>query len=107
LGQKQGGTVKIARGFILAGVLLAAIGPAAPASSAQETATETRSASGTVTDFAPAKRRLEIKTANGPMAFTWNSETRFNGTVSPGARVVIRYTISDGQNVARTIGVSR
>jgi hypothetical protein len=100
--------VKRAGCWILAAVVALAAAPAARTARAQETASETKSVSGTVTDFVAASKKIEIKTAEGSsMTFVWNSETRFNGVVSAGARVVVRYTTSGGQNLARTIGVAR
>jgi len=40
--------------------------------------------------------------------FAWTADTKINGTLTPGARVTIRYTtLPDGQNLAHQISVSR
>jgi hypothetical protein len=40
--------------------------------------------------------------------FLWTADTKISGTLAPGAKVTIRYTtLSDGQNLAHQISVSR
>ena len=69
----------------------------------------TQSVSGTVTRLEAADRTVFVSVGNGQeMRFTWTAETRFNGTLSQGARVTIRYTAQeDGQNLAHQISVGR
>jgi len=40
--------------------------------------------------------------------FVWTADTKINGTLSPGAKVTVRYTtLPDGQNLAHQISVAR
>ena len=67
------------------------------------------SAGGTVTKLRAAERTVVVALADGStMAFVWNAETRINGTLTPGARVTLRYTPqTDGRNLANQISVVR
>ncbi len=66
-------------------------------------------ASGTISKLRAAERTVTVTLASGSeMRFVWNADTRINGTLSPGAKVTIRYTPQpDGQNLAYQISVVR
>jgi hypothetical protein len=68
-----------------------------------------QSVSGTVTRLQAADHAVFVSLANGQeMRFFWTAETRFNGTLSQGAKVTIRYTAQqDGQNLAHQISVGK
>ena len=67
------------------------------------------SITGTVTKLEAANHAVFVSTGNGQeIRFIWTAETRFNGTLSQGAKVTIRYTAQeDGQNLAHQISVGR
>ncbi|MGH9316766.1 MAG: hypothetical protein ACRD1P_06650 [Thermoanaerobaculia bacterium] len=67
------------------------------------------SASGTVSKLQAAERTVAVALADGSeMVFLWNAETRINGTLTPGAKVTVRYTPqTDGRNLANQISVGR
>jgi hypothetical protein len=70
---------------------------------------KTLSATGTVTRIEAADRTVYVSIGNGQeVRFTWTSETRFNGALSQGAKVTIRYSAQpDGQNLAHQISVAK
>jgi hypothetical protein len=72
-------------------------------------AEKTLTASGTVSKLDAAQRTVVVAVTDGAeTTFAWTADTKINGTLAPGARVTIRYTIlPDGQNLAHQISVSR
>ncbi|HSS43920.1 MAG TPA: hypothetical protein VLO07_01165 [Thermoanaerobaculia bacterium] len=66
-------------------------------------------ASGTVSKLQAAERTVAMALADGSkMVFVWDAETRINGTLTPGAKVTVRYTPqADGKNLANQISVVR
>lgn len=86
---------------LLAGWVLAGAAPA-PAS-------RTASAVGVVTEYSASTRSFAIQPEEGrPLKLNWTNDTKFNGVVTRGAKVTVRYTVgADGQAVARTVGVVR
>jgi hypothetical protein len=70
---------------------------------------KTQTAAGSVTRVEAAERTVHVALSDGPeTAFAWNAETRINGTLTPGARVTIRYSVQpNGQNLAHQISVAR
>ena len=89
-----------AAGAGLAFVLVAGIAVAAE---------KTLTAAGTVSKLDAAERTIVVAVADGPETkFVWSADTKINGTLAPGARVTVRYTIlPDGQNLAHQISVAR
>ena len=89
-----------AAGAGLAFVLVAGIAVAAE---------KTLTAAGTVSKLDAAERTIVVAVAHGPETkFVWSADTKINGTLAPGARVTVRYTIlPDGQNLAHQISVAR
>ena len=72
-------------------------------------ADRTLSASGTIVRLDARARTLSVAVAEGVVTdFVWTPDTKIAGTLTPGARVTLRYTAgSDGKNVALQINVSR
>jgi hypothetical protein len=72
-------------------------------------AEKTMTASGTVSRLDAAQRTVVVAVTDGAeTTFAWTSDTKINGTLSPGAKVTIRYTVlPDGQNLAHQISVAR
>jgi hypothetical protein len=70
---------------------------------------KTSSVTGTVTRLQATDHTVFVSTGNGQETrFIWTAETRFNGTLSQGAKVTIRYTTQqDGQNLAHQISVGK
>ena len=70
---------------------------------------KTQSVTGTVTRLQAADHAVFVSVGNGQeLRFIWTAETRFNGTLSQGAKVTIRYTAQqDGQNLAHQISVGK
>ncbi|HSP93480.1 MAG TPA: hypothetical protein VLU06_02940 [Thermoanaerobaculia bacterium] len=70
---------------------------------------KTSTATGNVAKVNAAERTVTVNLADGTETrFLWTSDTKINGTLAPGAKVTIRYTtLSDGQNLAHQISVSR
>ena len=62
---------------------------------------------GVVKEYSAANRTFSVEDEKGRTTrFVWKKETKFNGVVSTGARVTVRYTEqSDGRNLAQTVGV--
>ena len=69
----------------------------------------TATASGTVVKIDAQTRTVVVALADGPeTTFRWTDDTKITGTLSPGARVTVRYTAGDdGKNLALQITVSR
>jgi hypothetical protein len=88
-----------------AGAALAFVLVAGDAIAAEKTLT----AAGTVSKLDAAERTIVVAVADGPETkFVWSADTKINGTLAPGARVTVRYTIlPDGQNLAHQISVAR
>ena len=88
-----------------AGATLAFVLVAGNAVAAEKTLT----AAGTVSKLDAAERTIVVAVADGPETkFVWSADTKINGTLAPGARVTVRYTIlPDGQNLAHQISVAR
>jgi hypothetical protein len=67
-----------------------------------------QTASGNVSRLDAAARTVVVTVSGQDMRFVWNSETKINGVLAPGARVTIRYSSpSEGENVAHQISVAR
>ena len=88
-----------------AGAALALVLVAGNAVAAEKTLT----AAGTVSKLDAAERTIVVAVADGPETkFVWSADTKINGTLAPGARVTVRYTVlPDGQNLAHQISVAR
>ncbi len=80
--------------------LLLAVGIAPAAEKAQNSV-------GVVKEYSAADRTFSVEDDNGrTVRFVWGKGTKFNGVVSAGARVTVRYTEQgDGRNLAQTVGV--
>lgn len=89
----------------VAAVALSVVLAAGNAAAAEKTLT----ASGTVSKLDAAQRTVVVAVADGAeTTFAWTADTKINGTLSPGARVTIRFTVlPDGQNLAHQISVAR
>ncbi len=74
-----------------------------------EAAEPARTVIGTVARVQASARTVVVTVADGTEStFVWNDETKISGTLSPGARVTVRYTPGvDGTNVAQQITVAR
>ncbi len=70
---------------------------------------KTSTATGNVTKLNAAERTVTVAVAGGSETrFLWTADTKINGTLAPGAKVTVRYTtLTDGQNLAHQISVSR
>ena len=94
-------------GFLLAtaAAALALVLVAGNATAAEKTSTAT----GTVSKLDAAQHTVVVAVSDGPETrFVWSAETKINGTLSPGAKVTVRYTtLPDGQNLAHQISVAR
>jgi hypothetical protein len=87
---------------ILAFAVLLGAGAAALAADRNLTAT------GTVTRLDAERQTLVVKVGADEVTFIWNSDTRINGVLAPGARVTVRYAPqSDGRNLAFQISVGK
>jgi hypothetical protein len=86
---------------VIAAVLSLAVAGAVFA--AEKTVTVT----GVVDSYSAATHAFSVKTDAGEtLSLVWTKETKFNGVVSQGARVTVRFTPrTDGPNVAQTVGV--
>lgn len=62
---------------------------------------------GIVKEYSAASHAFSVEDENGrTVQFVWAKETKFNGVVSAGAKVTVRYTEQgDGRNLAQTVGV--
>ncbi|MFY9549639.1 MAG: hypothetical protein WAU32_00690 [Thermoanaerobaculia bacterium] len=92
---------------LLVALAAACLAPAAAASPADKAQTVT----GTVTKVQASQRTVTVALSDGAEAvFTWNPETKINGTLTPGARVTVRYqpgAEASGPNLALQITVAR
>ena len=72
-------------------------------------AEKTLTATGTVSKLDAAQRSVVVAVSDGAETrFVWSADTKINGTLSPGAKVTVRYTVlPDGQNLAHQISVAR
>jgi hypothetical protein len=72
-------------------------------------AEKTLTAMGTVSKLDAAQHTVVVAVAEGSeTTFVWSADTKINGTLSPGAKVTVRYTtLPDGQNLAHQISVAR
>jgi len=87
---------------VLAFALL--LGTAAAAFAADRNLTAT----GTITRLDAEHQTLVVKVGSDDVTFVWNSDTRINGVLAPGARVTVRYAQqSDGRNLAFQISVGK
>ena len=65
-------------------------------------------ASGAVSKLDAAERTVFVTVGTAETRFVWTADTKINGTLAPGAKVTIRYTmLPDGQNLAHQITVSK
>ena len=89
------GTAAAALVFVLAGNAMAA--------------EKTSTATGTVSKLDAAQHSVVVAVTDGAdTRFVWTADTKINGTLSPGAKVTVRYTtLPDGQNLAHQISVAR
>ena len=92
--------------FALALVLALAFAAGGVAGLAAE---PTLTASGTIVKIDAKTRTVVVAVTDGPeTTFGWSADTKISGTLSPGARVTVRYTAGDdGKNLALQISVSR
>lgn len=95
---------KKTRAAALLMVLALSLGVAAAA-----TTEKTLTASGSVSKLDAAERAVSVTLSDGNESrFVWTADTKINGTLAPGAKVTIRYTmLPDGQNLAHQITVSK
>lgn len=72
-------------------------------------AEKTSTATGTVSKLDAAAHSVVVAVTDGAdTRFVWTADTKINGTLSPGAKVTVRYTtLPDGQNLAHQISVAR
>ncbi|MGH9400100.1 MAG: hypothetical protein ACRD00_07010 [Thermoanaerobaculia bacterium] len=72
-------------------------------------ADRTLTVSGTIVKIDAKSRAVTLAVTDGPeTTVVWGAETKISGTLSPGARVTVRYTAGDdGKNLALQITVSR
>jgi hypothetical protein len=63
--------------------------------------------SGIVQSYTASEHRFVVKDESGrDVPFGWTKDTKFNGVVSTGAKVTVRYTPqADGSNLAQTVGI--
>jgi len=62
---------------------------------------------GIVREYSAASHTFSVEDESGrTIRFVWAKETKFNGVVSAGEKVTVRYTEEgEGRNVALTVGV--
>jgi len=72
-------------------------------------AEKTSTATGTVSKLDAVQHSVVVAVTDGAETrFVWTADTKINGTLSPGAKVTVRYTtLPDGQNLAHQISVAR
>jgi hypothetical protein len=72
-------------------------------------ADKTPTAAGTVSRVTASQRTIEVTLPDGTSErFLWNSETKINGTLTPGAAVTVRYAVgADGKKIALQVSVAR
>jgi Flp pilus assembly protein TadG len=89
----------------LALVLALAVGAAALTAAAERTQT----ASGSVKRVDAEQRTVMVALSDDEETpFLWDKDTKINGTLTPGARVTVRYSVQpDGRNLAHQISVAR
>ena len=89
----------------LVALAFAAAAVSAPAANTDKTQTLT----GTVQTYSASDHRFTVKDGAGrEVAFVWTRDTKFNGVVSTGAKVTVRYTPqADAANLAQTVGVAK
>ncbi len=88
--------------------LTAALLVAAFCAAGMTAADRSQTASGTVSRLDAERQTLVVKVGSEEITFVWNSETRINGVLAPGARVTVRYAPqADGRNLAYQISVGR
>lgn len=98
----------VAAGLLVAVALAALTVSALPVSAlAALPAEKTPTVAGVVSAYSASEHSFSVRDDQGKLwKFLWNHETKFNGVVSNGARVSVRYTPQpDGANVAQTVGV--
>lgn len=68
-----------------------------------------RTITGTVARVQASARTVAVRFPDGTEAvFVWNDETKISGTLTPGAKVTVRYTPGTGAtNLAQQITVAR
>ena len=72
------------------------------------TTEKTLTAAGPVSKLDAAERTVFVTVGTTETRFVWTADTKINGTLAPGAKVTIRYTmLPDGQNLAHQITVSK
>ncbi len=93
------GVGKIVRSALAALVLSTGLAGAAPE--------KVLNSVGVVQDYSAESHDFSIRDEKGrTFRFVWTRETKFNGVVSTGAKVTVRYTEqADGRNLAQTVGV--
>lgn len=89
--------------------MIAPVALAAALSAPVGAAEKTQTLTGTVQTYSAAEHRFTVRDATGrEIAFVWTHDTKFNGVVSEGAKVTVRYTPqADAPNVAQTVGVMK
>jgi hypothetical protein len=72
-------------------------------------ADRTLTTSGTIVKIDAKTRTVVVAVTDGPeTTFGWSADTKISGTLSPGARITVRYTAGDdGKNLALQISISR
>jgi hypothetical protein len=97
------------RNAIRASALFVTLALALGTLSAAPAGDKMQTAAGNVTKLQSAERTVVVALSDGPETrFVWTKDTRINGTLAVGAKVTIRYTtLSDGQNLARQISISK
>lgn len=104
----QGELVKKGPSFLVVFVLISALSGTSGAGDGGASASgRTENSVGTVDDYSARSRAFSVLDERGhAIRFTWTNETKFNGVVSRGVKVAVRYTLRpDGQAVAKTVGV--
>jgi hypothetical protein len=68
---------------------------------------KTQNAAGIVTRYSPAAHEFAIRDEGGAeLGFTWDRNTKFNGVLSRGMKVSVRYTtLPSGENLAQAVSV--
>jgi hypothetical protein len=86
---------------VLAWILLAS-------GTATGAADRAQTVSGTISRLDAERQTVVVQVGEEEMKFVWNTETRINGVLAPGARVTVRFAAqADGQNLAYQISVGR
>ncbi len=70
-------------------------------------AEKARTSVGVVKEYSASSHTFSVEEEGGrTVPFVWAKETKFNGVVSTGAKVTVRYTEeADGRNLAQTVGI--